>query len=311
VDALIVLLSGGVGGAKLAEGLAALTGRLVIIGNTGDDLEWYGLRVCPDLDIVMYTLAGLVDRERGWGLTGDTFHALEMLGRYGEPGWFRLGDRDLATALLRTRWLEAGIPLTDVTGRLCRALGIEARLLPMCNDPVRTVIVTSDGELPFQEYFVARAARDEVHGIRLAGVETARLSGEVSHALDTADLIVFAPSNPFVSLGPILSVLGMRDAIRRSRAPKIGVSPLIQGRAVKGPAEAMMRSLGHRPDAVGVAIMYQDLLDMFVIDTLDAGLAPEIQALGLDVEVRETLMTDAHAKRALAAEIVRLARIKV
>jgi len=311
VDALIVLLSGGVGGAKLAEGLAALTGRLVIIGNTGDDLEWYGLRVCPDLDIVMYTLAGLVDRERGWGLTGDTFHTLEMLGRYGEPGWFRLGDRDLATALLRTRWLEAGIPLTDVTGRICRALGIEARLFPMCNDPVRTVIVTPDGEVPFQEYFVARAARDEVHGIRFAGVETARLSGEVSDALDAADLIVFAPSNPFVSLGPILSVPGMRDAIRRSRAPKIGVSPLIQGRAVKGPAEAMMRSLGHRPDAVGVAIMYQDLLDMFVIDTLDAGLAPEIQALGLDVEVRETLMTDAHAKRALAAEIVRLARIKV
>jgi len=306
---VVVLLCGGVGGAKLAEGLAALVDSPVIIGNTGDDLDWYGLHVCPDLDIVMYTLAGVVDPDKGWGLVGDTFHALEMLDRYGQPGWFRLGDRDLVTAILRTMWLRSGATLSEVTARLCRALGVRARLVPMSDDPVRTIVETPDGDLEFQEYFVARGARDEVTRVRLAGVDVATLPPVLPALLDDANLIVIAPSNPIVSIGPILAVPGMRDALRGSPAAVVGVSPLIEGRAIKGPAVAMMRGLGYRPDTVGVAELYRGLLDVFVIDKADAALAPEIRRLGVDVEIRETLMMDAAGKRRLAAELLAIGRV--
>jgi LPPG:FO 2-phospho-L-lactate transferase len=307
---VILLLCGGVGGAKLAAGLAALTDHLGIIGNTGDDLEWYGLRVCPDLDIVMYTLAGMVDGGRGWGLANDTFHALEMLARYGRPEWFRLGDRDLATALVRTAWLSGGLTLTEVTERLCQALGLRVRLVPMSDDPVRTMVQTPGGELDFQEYFVARGARDEVTGVRLAGIEHARLAPVLAPLIENADLIVVAPSNPIVSIGPILAVPGLRDAIRRSAVPKIGVSPLVGGSAIKGPAANMMKSLGYRVDAAGVAALYRDFLDVFVIDERDAGLAGDVRALGMKVEVCRTIMTDAVEKRSLASDIFRIGGIR-
>jgi LPPG:FO 2-phospho-L-lactate transferase len=306
---VILLLSGGVGGAKLAEGLASLTERLAIIGNTGDDLEWCGLRVCPDLDIVMYTLAGIVDRERGWGLAGDTDHALEMLARYGHPAWFRMGDRDLATSLLRTTWLRSGLTLTEATEQLCRALSVRARLLPMSDDPVRTIVQTPGGELEFQEYFVARGARDVVTGVRFAGAERAAVPPVLTSFIETAELIVVAPSNPMVSIGPILAVPGMREAIRRSPAPKIGVSPLVGGLALKGPAAVMMRSLGHRADAAGVASLFRDVLDVFVIDEMDAALAADVRGLGMEVEIRHTIMTDIAEKRGLASDILRMGGI--
>ena len=301
---MILLLSGGVGGAKLAEGVASLTDRLGIIGNTGDDLEWFGLRVCPDLDIVMYTLAGIVDREHGWGLAGDTAHTLEMLARYGQDEWFRMGDRDLATALLRTTWLRSGLTLTEATERLCQALGLRVRLMPMSDDAVRTIIHTPAGELDFQAYFVARGARDVVRGVRFAGVDRATMPPSLPELIESAELIIVAPSNPIVSIGPILAVPGLREAIRRSPAPKIGVSPLVRGAALKGPAASMMQSLGHRADAAGVAALYSDFLDVFVIDEMDVDLTVDVRALGMDVQVRPTIMTDAAQKRDLAAEIL-------
>jgi LPPG:FO 2-phospho-L-lactate transferase len=307
---VILLLCGGVGGTKLAEGLAALTERLAIVGNTGDDLEWLGLRVCPDLDIVMYTLAGIVDRERGWGLADDTFHALEMLARYGHPAWFRMGDRDLVTALLRTSWLRAGLTLTEVTERLCRSLGLRVRLLPMSDDPVRTIVQTTEGELDFQDYFVARGARDEVAGVRFAGIERASPAPVLPSLIENAELIIVAPSNPIVSIGPILAVPGLREAIRRSSASKVGVSPLVGGVAIKGPAAAMMKGLGYRADAAGVAALYRDFLNVFVIDEMDADLVVDIHALGMEVEVRQTVMSDAVQKRSLASEILRIGGIK-
>ncbi|MDI6773085.1 MAG: 2-phospho-L-lactate transferase [bacterium] len=307
---MIVLLSGGVGGAKLAEGLAAVlpASHLAIVGNTGDDLEWYGVRVCPDLDIVMYTLAGIVNRETGWGIADDTFHALEMLGRYAQETWFRLGDRDLATAVLRTLRLSQGLSLTEVTERLCRELGVRTRLIPMSDDPVRTMVRTPAGELDFQNYFVARGAQDQVVGVRYAGVEKAVPSPLALTFLEAAEAIIIAPSNPFLSIGPILALPGMRAAIQRRHGVTLAVSPLVAGQALKGPAASMMQSLGYRPDAVGVAGLYHDLLDVFVIDAVDAPLASEIERLGMAVAVRQTVMTDLESKRMLAAEILQIVR---
>ncbi len=309
---MIVLLSGGVGGAKMAEGLVAICGnRLAVIGNTADDLDWCGLRVCPDLDILMYTLADLVNRETGWGLAGDTFHALGMLDRYGQSAWFHMGDRDLATAVLRTHWLREGVTLTEVTARLCRALGVQARLIPMSDAPVRTKIQTPTGELAFQEYFVARGARDPVLGVRFDGAEAAVPSPEIRALLSQAEVMVFAPSNPLVSIGPILAVPGIRETLRRSPAVKVGVSPLVAGRAVKGPLADMMQSLGYQVTAAGVAALYRDLLDVFVLDHRDADLAAEVERLGMAVEVRETVMTDHASKRTLAAEVLEIGSRRV
>ena len=303
---LVVLLSGGGGGAKLAEGLAAVLPpeRLRIVGNTGDDLDWYGLRICPDLDTLLYTLAGEVDPDRGWGIHGDTFAVLARMAAYGEDPWFRVGDRDLATSLLRTHWLRQGIRLTEVMERLSRCLGVPHRVLPMTDDPVRTVVRTPEGELDFQTYFVRRGHRDPVLGIRFAGIEQARPTAEVLEALEKAGAIVLGPSNPFVSIGPILAVRGVREAIRRSPAPKVAISPLVAGRALKGPADAMMRSLGHRPDAVGVAALYRDLVEVFLLDPADAALAPEIEQLGMRVVVAQTVMRTPEDRRALARSIL-------
>ena len=305
---LVVTLAGGVGGAKLAAGLQVHLGeRLTVVVNTGDDLERHGLLVCPDHDTVMYTLAGIANRAWGWGLEGDTFAAAEMLAGYGDETWFRLGDRDLATHIVRTRRLREGARLTEVSRELATALGVRATLLPMTDDTVRTEVRTDDGWLEFQDYFVRQHQEPEVHEVRFQGAQAAEASGEVVAAFAAADLIVVAPSNPIVSIGPILAVPGIRAAIdaARSRGVRVvAVSPIIAGRALKGPADRMLASLGHEASALGVARIYADWSDRFVLDRQDAGLVGQVSALGLEPVVTDTVMADDAGRARLAGEIL-------
>ncbi len=303
----VALLAGGVGGAKLAHGFQQVlpAGGLSVIVNVADDLELFGLHVSPDLDTVLYTLAGLANPETGWGIAGDTFAALPLLERYGEPAWFRIGDRDLATHIRRTRLLRDGASLTDATAAMATALGISSRILPATDDPVRTFVGTDAGELDFQTYFVQRAQRDEVRSVRLAGIEDARPSAAALAALAAADLVVFAPSNPIVSIGPILALPGMREAV--SNRPSVAVSPIVAGQALRGPADRMLGSLGHEVSALGVARLYAGVVQRFVIDEADAQLAPAIEALGMRAEVRATVMRS-DADRARLAEAIILNR---
>jgi LPPG:FO 2-phospho-L-lactate transferase len=252
----------------------------------------------------MYTLAGVSNPETGWGIEGESFAALGMLARYGEDTWFKLGDRDLATHVLRTARLGAGQALTRITADLSRALGVRSEILPMCDEPVATVLETPEGKLEFQEYFVRRGQRDEVLGIELRGIEVARPTRVVLEALAAADLVVLCPSNPVVSVGPILAVPGMREAIEASRAPRVGVSPIIGGRALKGPADRMLDSLGHEVSAAGVARIYAGLLDGMVVDTADEGQSDEIEALGMRVLATDAVMRDAPDRERLAREIL-------
>jgi LPPG:FO 2-phospho-L-lactate transferase len=302
----VCALAGGVGGAKLAAGLEAVLspGDLAVVVNTADDFDLWGLRICPDLDTVMYTLAGIANPETGWGVEDESFAALDMLARYGEDTWFKLGDRDLATHLLRTARLRAGEPLTRITADLSGALGVRSAILPMCDEPVATVLDTPDGPLEFQEYFVRRGQRDEVLGIELRGVEAAHPSDAVLGALDAADLVVLCPSNPVVSTGPILAVPGMREALEASRAPKVAVSPIVGGRALKGPADRMLASLGHEVSAAGVARMYEGLVEGMVIDRVDEEERSELGALGMRVLATGAIMRDAPDRARLAREVL-------
>jgi LPPG:FO 2-phospho-L-lactate transferase len=306
-----VALAGGVGGAKLASGLAALLGdRLTVVVNTGDDLERYGLAIWPDHDTVVYNLAGRDDRERGWGLRHETWTVMEALERLGESAWFRLGDRDLATHLLRTERLRSGRRPTEVALEIQAALGVRARVLPMTDEPVRTQVRTDDGWLDFQDYFVRLQQAPDVREIRFRGIGDARATSEVIDAIGEADAIVVCPSNPFVSIGPILAVPGLPAAIDRRRGeavPVVGVSPIIGGRAVKGPADRMLDSLGHETSALAVARLYADLLDGFVLDRVDAALVPEVEGLGLRAVAVDSLMTDDASRVRLARDVVRLA----
>ena len=313
----IVVLAGGFGGAKLSHGVALAAEppgsgiELSVVVNTGDDLELHGLLVCPDLDTVLYTLAGLANDETGWGLRDETWSATEMLGRYGSPTWFRLGDRDLATHLVRSQRMRAGARLTEVEAELAAALGVRARLLPMTDDIVRTHLRTDEGWLPFQDYFVRRRHADDVHEVHIHGIEAAEPTPEVLAAIEAADRILVAPSNPFVSIGPILAVPGMLDALLAASAPIVAVSPLIGGLAVRGPADRMFVTLGGEASAVGVARHYTErypgLLDGLVIDDVDAAQAEAIRALGLAVEVAPTLMLTADDRRRLALEVLAFA----
>ena len=305
----VVELAGGVGGAKLAHGLQAHLGeQLSVVVNTGDDLERHGLLVCPDHDTVMYTLAGLDNREWGWGLAGETFAASEMLARYGEETWFRLGDRDLATHIVRTRRVRAGERLTPVSLDLQRALGVRAVILPMTDEPVRTRVRTDDGWLDFQTYFVGRHQEPAVHEVAFDGLEAARATPEALAALAAAAAIVVAPSNPFVSVAPILGVPGLRAAIDAARGrgvPVAAVSGIVGGRAIKGPADRMFASLaGEEPTALAVARRYVDWVDLFVLDAVDAALEPEIAALGFETLVTDTLMVDDAIREALAGTLL-------
>jgi LPPG:FO 2-phospho-L-lactate transferase len=290
----VVALAGGVGGAKLASGLQAALppGDLTLVVNTADDFDLYGLRICPDLDTAMYTLSAMVNPVTGWGVASESFNALGMMVRYGESAWFKLGDKDFATHILRTQRLRAGETLTRVTADLSRALGIRSAILPMCEEPVATVIETPDGSLDFQEYFVRRGQSDEVLGASFEGIEGARPSEAVLEALSRAELVVFCPSNPIVSIGPILAVPGMREALAASPAPKVAVSPIVGGRALKGPADRMLDSLGHEVSAVGVARIYESLVDAMVVDDVDAGQRPSIEGLGMRVLATDAVMRD-------------------
>jgi LPPG:FO 2-phospho-L-lactate transferase len=254
--------------------------RVTAIGNVGDDLEILGLHVSPDLDTVLYTLAGLLDEERGWGVRNETYNALSIAGALGGETWFTLGDRDLGLHLVRTRLLRDGAPLSEVTRRLAEALGVRMRILPATDDRLRTVIETAGGDLAFQEWFVARRHRDRVSGVRFEGAEAARPAPGVLEALAAADLVVIAPSNPFVSIAPILAVPGMRDAVAAKRVA--AVSPLVAGKAFRGPLAEMMDSLGHEPSAAGVAELYGDLVDVFVVAPGDEG--PE-KAVACDIDI--------------------------
>ncbi|HVC33516.1 MAG TPA: 2-phospho-L-lactate transferase [Chloroflexota bacterium] len=303
---MIVALAGGVGGAKLADGLYRTlpANHLAVVVNTADDLDLFGLRVCPDLDTVTYTLAGLANPTTGWGIAGDTFAALAMLGRYGRDVWLQLGDRDLATHLARTERLRAGASLTAVTAELTSALGINAAILPMCDEPVATQVATPEGTLDFQDYFVHRHQADTVTGIVFRGIERAQVSAAVRRALAEAAAVVVCPSNPIVSIGPILAVSGMRERLDAHPGPKVAVSPIVGGRALRGPADRMLASLGHEVSAYGVAALYQGLIDGMVIDEVDAALAPRIEALGMRVLVAPTVMADADDRPALARRVL-------
>jgi LPPG:FO 2-phospho-L-lactate transferase len=304
----VVALAGGVGGAKLAEGLQAVAGdRLTVIVNTADDTERHGLLVCADHDTVMYTLAGLENPEFGWGLAGDSWTVMGALERYGEEGWFRLGDQDLATHIVRTDRLRRGERLTDICRHLQARLGVAATILPMADEPVRTQVRTDDGWLDFQDYFVRLRQAPDVREVRFAGIEGSRSTEEVQAAIQEAEVIVIAPSNPIVSVGPILAVPGMSEALATARSrgvPIVAVSGIVGGKALKGPADRMLTSLGHESSALGVARLYRGLVDVFVLDTVDADLAGAVEPLGLRAVVTDTIMTDDASRAQLARTVL-------
>ena len=300
----VIALSGGVGGAKLALGLTVCLGpdELAILANTADDFEHLGLSICPDLDTVMYTLAGLADPERGWGLAGESWQCMEAMAALGGPDWFRLGDRDLATHLQRSLMLRAGDTLSKVTERLCAALGVRHALLPMSDDPVRTLLTTDRGELAFQAYFVRERCAPRVHALRYEGAASARPNPALLEWLDSGAAVVICPSNPWLSVDPILALGDLRS--RLAAASTVAISPIVGGRAIKGPAAALMEQLGLVPSAFEVARHYRGLLRGFVLDRVDAGQAEAVRALGMAVLVTDTVMTDVASKQRLAAEVL-------
>jgi LPPG:FO 2-phospho-L-lactate transferase len=293
----------------MAEGLAGLPGSdLSVVVNTADDFVLWGLNISPDLDTVMYTLAGLADPVNGWGIEGDTHHTLGGLASYGVDTWFSVGDRDFATHILRTMRLREGASLSEITETMAEALGIPARILPMTNQAVATMIQSGGQEIDFQEYFVAHRQADVVDGVRFAGIQAAAPAAGVLDAIASADVLVICPSNPIVSIGPILAVPGMRDAAGYLRRHQGWGQSIIGGQALKGPAARMLASLGHESSALGVARMYADLLDVFVIDEQDAALATDVEALGLRTTVLQTIMGGREDRIRLADEIVQAAR---
>jgi LPPG:FO 2-phospho-L-lactate transferase len=304
----VLALCGGVGGAKLALGLYRVLAPhgLTVVVNTGDDFEHIGLTVSPDLDTVLYTLAGWSDPERGWGRAAETWHCMASLEAMGGPGWFRLGDRDLAMHVLRTHWLRRGKTLTAFARHAAGRMGIAADILPMSDDPVRTIVATNEGPLAFQNYFVARRCEPAVSAIRFAGADRARPSPEILHALTRPDLvaIVMCPSNPYLSIDPLLAVPGMRAALAEAPVPVVAVSPLIGGQAVKGPTAKIMAELGISATAQAIAAHYRGLLDGLVIDASDA---TEAQKLTVRTEVTSTLMRDLDDRERLAREVLRFA----
>jgi LPPG:FO 2-phospho-L-lactate transferase len=298
----VVLFSGGVGGARFAAGVVDAVGGegLTVVVNVGDDLEVLGLHVSPDLDSVLYTLAGVGDQERGWGRADESWSALETVAELGGEVWFRLGDRDLGLHVVRTQALKDGARLSEVTARLGAALGVEAALLPATDDRLRTWLETPAGTLPFQDWFVRRGHRDPVDGVRFEGAESARPARGVLDAIGEADLLLVAPSNPFVSIAPILAVGGIRSALEQRNVPCVAVSPLIGGRAVKGPAAEMMSRLAGGTGPAQVASCYLGLIDALVFDEADADGADGVAELGMRPIVTRTLMADRAAARALA-----------
>ncbi len=303
---MILALAGGVGGAKLAAGLARVLGReLTVVVNTGDDFEHLGLHICPDLDTVMYTLAGLNNRETGWGLAGETWSFMSMMERLGGETWFRLGDHDLAVHVERTRRMASGERLSSITASLCERLGIASRILPMSDDPVRTLVQSDQGELGFQHYFVRLRCEPVLKSLRFEGAERAAPSALLLSALEEPGLqgIVFCPSNPYLSIAPILALPGIEQRLRHRRVPAVAVSPIIAGQALKGPAAKIMRELGRTPDALEVARGYRGLIDGFVLDEQDAALAPRLEPQMRSL-VTPTIMRDTDQAELLARRVL-------
>ena len=308
---MILALAGGVGGAKLAQGLAMQIApeQLLIVVNTGDDFVHLGLHISPDLDTVMYWLAGLDDPVRGWGLAHETWNFMTALERLGEPTWFNLGDRDLATHAVRTQRLAQGEPLSEVTRHLCERLGIAHRITPMTNQQVRTIIHTATGALEFQDYFVRLHCQPVITGINFDGAQQASPSPAFTQSISDPALgaIVICPSNPMLSIDPILAIPNVRESLRRSSAPIVAVSPIVGGRAIKGPAAKILRELGREPSVVSVAEHYHDLIDGLVIDTADTHARSAIQSLGLHVAITDTVMKSKMDQARLAAETIAFA----
>jgi LPPG:FO 2-phospho-L-lactate transferase len=304
----ITALAGGVGAARLLAGLSSILppSSLTVIVNTGDDFDWMGLRICPDLDTVVYTLAGRANPATGWGVRDDTFAMLDELSALGGPSWFRIGDRDLATHLHRTNLLRTGVPLSGATRSICIRRGVAARILPMCDSPVPTLVHTVEGDLPFQEYFVHRRCEPVVRGFSYENAGSARPAEGVLDAIDQADAVVVCPSNPFISIGPILAIPGIRDALRARTRAVMAVSPIIAGQAVKGPTAAMLAQLGHEVSAAGVAALYCDFAGVFVLDTADGGLVETVSRLGVEPRVTPVLMATDEARVDLARRLVEM-----
>jgi LPPG:FO 2-phospho-L-lactate transferase len=298
----VVALAGGVGAARFLDGLTRVIEpeRVYVIGNTADDAEIHGLHISPDLDTVTYTLAGLANPRHGWGLRGDSFRCLEALARLGADTWFQLGDLDLGTHLHRTARLREGASLTEVTAEIARALKVRSAIVPMSNERVRTRVATHAGELEFQTYFVKRRARDRVTAIRFEGAEDAKPAPGLLNAIANAEAILLCPSNPFISIGPILAVPGIRDALRGRRERVAAISPIVGGRALKGPAAKMMKGLKMKASAFEVARLYQDFVNVFVLDELDRKQAAKVEGLGVRAVVTNTIMKGLRERKALA-----------
>jgi LPPG:FO 2-phospho-L-lactate transferase len=307
VRVLITALAGGVGAARFLSGLVRVIPEkeLSVIVNTGDDIELYGLHISPDLDIVSYTLAGMVDEEKGWGLRGDTFRCLEMLKSFGFETWFNLGDKDLATHLYRTGLLKSGLKLSEVTAKISRALGLKVKVLPMTDDRCETWVTTETGSTHFQEYMVRRGGRDAVLDVKLVGAEAAKAAPGVIDSILGSELIIVSPSNPIVSIGTILSVKGVREALRHSKARKIAVSPIVAGAPIRGHADKLMKGLGLEVSAYSVACLYKDFLDVFVLDIADEEEKMKIQKLGVQVVTANTIMKTLRDKVELARIVVK------
>lgn len=305
----ITVLCGGVGAARFLRGLVEIAEPegVVAVVNVGDDELIYGFHVSPDIDTVLYSLAGRFDDDRGFGIRGDTFAWLDAMGALGEDAWFRIGDRDLATHVYRSRRLREGAPLSTVTAELAAAFGVAVRVVPATDDRLRTAIETDDGVLAFQDYFVRRRWQPAVRAIGFEGADGARPAPGVVAAIERADIVIIAPSNPLISIGPIVAVDGVRDALAARRERVVAICPLVQGRAIKGPAAAMMASLGHRVDAVGVAALYRDIAGTLIIDDADAGLAAEVERAGTRAVVAPTLMIDGERRRNLARATLAIA----
>ena len=303
----VTALAGGVGASRFLTGLVQHINPddLTVIANTGDDIELFGLHISPDVDIITYTLAGIVDEAKGWGIEGDTFHFLEALKGYGVDAWFNIGDRDLATHIYRTTQLRQGKTLTEVTTNICNRLGLKTKILPMSNSYFQTKIKTPMGILHFEEYFVKHQFQPEVLDIIFEGSASATAAPGVLEAILQADLVVVCPSNPLVSVGTILSVKGVRDTLRQTTARVVGVSPIVRGMSIKGPADRMLRAMGFEASAAGVAELYSDFLDLFVIDEKDFADAPRVRALGVEVVVVDTVMRSLSDKAALARTVLR------
>ncbi len=303
---MITALAGGVGAARFLTGLLRLVKEedVSVVVNTGDDMEMFGLHISPDIDIVTYTLAGIVDDEKGWGIKGDTFQCLEMLKKYGLETWFALGDMDFSTHIFRTDLLKKGFTLSQATKEICRALGLKLNILPMTDDKFETWIKLEEGSVHFEEYFVKRASKDKVLGVDFVGADNAKPSPKVIDSIMDSEKIVICPSNPIVSISTILSIEGIREALRKTSAKVIGVSPIVAGVPIKGPADKLLRALGYEVSAFSVAKLYDDLLDTFVIDAKDALEKQLIEQLGIEVKVTDTVMKTLSDKVQLANAVL-------